>query len=161
MYASYQKLIVRKDTRIREKIYIPDQTGAGADATPAEQHQTMPVEDTPVVECPSCGNVLTGKVCACGYAVRPSVAKRDFTSDPQKASNDAFNARLREVETFVANYQTQHPGATKRQACLAYLKSRGQEKLIPPHIRESSEPKKRSFDDAMDDYYAEQAASMG
>jgi hypothetical protein len=110
-----------------------------------------------MADCPSCGAELRAKVCPCGYAVRPAVIVKPFTSSPQKATQDAFNARHREVEAYVENYQTKNPGATKRQACLAYLKARGQEHLVPSHIRESVEEKRlaNSFDDAMDEYRAE------
>lgn len=110
-----------------------------------------------MAECPSCGNTLTGKICACGYAVRPAVTQKTFSSRPQRDAYEAFNARLREVEAHVSDYQAEHPGATKRQACLAYLKNRGLEKMVPPHIREAVGEKQqsKSFDDVMDEYRAE------
>lgn len=89
-------------------------------------------------ECPSCGATLTGKMCACGYAVRTVVPRQDFKSAPQAATARAFAEKLREVNAYVEKYQQQHPGASKREACLEGLKRKGLSNIVPAHIRKSA-----------------------
>lgn len=97
-----------------------------------------------MAECPSCGATLKSKVCACGYAVRPVVQQREFRSEPSAELRRAMAEKQREVNAFVAKYQQEHPGATKREACMAYLPTL---KKIEQDFRQY-----RDFDEAMDDY---------
>lgn len=127
------------------------------------------------MNCPSCGVVLTGKVCACGYAVRldkaPVVAPT-FRSEPSAVIRQKMAEQLKEVNSYIAEYQKKKPGVTKREACIDFLlNKKGICHMLPKHLvddtnqlkKEADEMRKffgiskptKSFDDAMDDYHAE------
>ena len=109
------------------------------------------------MNCPSCGVVLTGKVCACGYAVRldkaPVVAPT-FRSEPSAVIRKKMAEKLKEVNAYVAEYKMKNSGTTKRDACLDYLSSKGIRHMLPKHLV-IEEKQRKSFDDAMDNYRAE------
>ena len=81
------------------------------------------------------------------------MTQRAFTSSPQKATQDAMNARLREVNAFIAKHQAENPGSSKKEACFAYLKRKKIE--LPAFIADAKPDPERSFDDVMDEYRAE------
>jgi uncharacterized Zn finger protein (UPF0148 family) len=110
-----------------------------------------------MADCPSCGAPLTGKLCACGYAVRVSQQIK-FSSRPQVEVDRAFREKLREVEAKVAEYKKTHKGCSTKEACFAIspiVKDvKSVSKVVGKKFKKSAE---EDFEDAMLDYRAEQA----
>jgi hypothetical protein len=102
-----------------------------------------------VSDCPSCGSVLTGKICRCGYAVRVAVppSRGAFKTEPSAILRQKMGEQQIIVDAFVAKYQLEHPGSTKRDACLAFLKAEGIQHMLPKQFLD--------FDSAMDKYREE------
>lgn len=99
-------------------------------------------------ECPSCGATLKSKICACGYAVKPTAPKpKPFRSETSAVLRQKMAEKQREVDAFVAKYRAENPGSTKREACMALL----------PRLRQVEQDFKayRDFDEAMNEYRAE------
>jgi hypothetical protein len=107
-----------------------------------------------VSDCPSCGAELKSKICPCGYAVR--VSQPPPTGQFRTEQSAILRQKMGEiqpvVDAFVADYQRAHKGATKREACLEFLKAKGIQHMVPKHFLEEK------FDNAMEDYRAEAEA---
>lgn len=90
-------------------------------------------------KCPDCNAILLrANACeACGWPkVRAKHASASaFASVPSPALARAFAEKLDKVEAYVAKYQAKHPGATKRDACMALMRKKGWLTMLPEALR--------------------------
>ena len=87
--------------------------------------------------------------CPCGWKQKqaPPQSIRNGVTKPNAVLMRMFGAKHEQVLAFVKKYQQEHPGATKREACIAYMPSL---KKIEADMK-----KHANFDDAMDSYREE------
>jgi hypothetical protein len=109
---------------------------------------------TIVNKCPDCNAVmLRSTSCeSCGWPkVRPKHQEPPkFKSEQCAILRQKMGDQLKIVNGYVAKYQQEHPGSTKREACHAFMKSK--------NVKIPKEWTEENFDNAMEDYRAEAEA---
>ena len=98
------------------------------------------------MNCKKCGRVLYGnqEKCFCGAKTdrpQPTVDRRHLSA-PSGEMSRAFGAKLTEVNAYVRLFQEDNPGATKREACLSYMRGHkliGTLKSVAPNLIDDEE----------------------
>lgn len=80
--------------------------------------------------------------CECGRVVFPNqghcvCGRATGAPDLKSATQTALGEHRAIVNAYITQYRQKHPGATKREACLSYLKSKGLYTMLPKHLQEA------------------------
>lgn len=96
------------------------------------------------MNCDHCGNLVYAnqKTCRCGNTIyrrpQPDPERRHLASPSAEVSR-AFGARLTQVNAYIEDYRSHHPGASQREACLAYMREHNLIKTLPEGLLSESE----------------------
>jgi len=96
------------------------------------------------MNCHACGRLLYANqvTCPCGAKNKQ---KQTLVLPSQQAAwlsnriQRAFAQRLAEVSVYVAKRQAEHPGATKHDACIVYLREKNLMSHLPKHLLSEEE----------------------
>jgi hypothetical protein len=85
------------------------------------------------MNCASCGRVvyMNQRFCRCGWKVPPSSAAE--IANPKASEPTGKN--WREIKKFIEEYKAKNPGASNRDACIAYMTQNKMTHLLPTSLR--------------------------
>ena len=102
------------------------------------------------MNCSSCGRVVfpnQGK-CVCGWKIpQPQRQSVMPPPDPRSVTLNALGKHEAIVNAYITQYRQKHPGASKREACLAFLKAKGLYTLLPKHLQDEAGEERAAIQD--------------
>ena len=81
--------------------------------------------------------------CECGRVVFPnqghcSCGRAAHVPDPKNTTQIVLGEHRAIVNAYITQYRQKHPGTSKREACLAFLKAKGLYTLLPKHLQDEA-----------------------